>query len=286
MQRLNAGSYASYSLLDCGDERRLELFDGVTVSRPAPSATFRPAMSREDWQAADLSFTRERGWEGRRPENWRVAFGPAVLQLRPAAQGQLGAFPEHVQVCDRLDDLLNDMPPTMGLRVLNLFAHTGLATLRIAAHPTVAETIHLDAAGAAVKQARENAAASGLAGRHIRWLVDDTLAFLKRELRRGHTYDVILADPPAFGRSKKGGEWKLERDLPELLKCASKLLAPECSIFCLTCHREGWTEDYLRHMTAEAMPGTERYESFPLLLHPESGGNTLTAGCACLGITM
>lgn len=272
----------AYALLDCGGGRRLERFGDVVVDRPAPAAVHPPALPPGRWREADLSYSREEGWRGTPPENWRVAFGAAVLALRPAGQGQLGAFPEHARVCDRLDALLAGAAPGGGVRALNLFAHTGLATLRLAARPEVAETTHVDAAGVAVRQARENAAASGLAEAGIRWIEDDALAFMRRELRRERRYGIILTDPPAFGRSRKGGEWKLERDLPRLLAAVDGLLVPQAGLFCLTCHREGWTAGALRGRVREALAGCREVETFDLALRPESGASPLPAGFAVL----
>lgn len=274
---------SGYSLLDCGDGRRLERFGDVVVSRPAPAATDEPGLNAASWNAAQLRFTREGGWQGTAPEAWRVPFGSAVMTLRTATGGQLGVFPEHAAVCDLLERHLSSIAPDgRGPRILNLFAHTGLATLRLAAGGAAAEITHVDAAPAAVRQARENADASGLADAPVRWLADDAMTFLRREVRRERAYEMILADPPAFGRSKKGGEWKLERDLPELLSATAKLLAPTRFVFCLTCHREGWNGDDLRRIVSTHIPGVARIEIIPLRLTPESGARPLEAGYACL----
>ncbi len=259
-----------YQLLDCGDGRRLERFGSCLVSRPAPAAVFPRTLRDGEWQRAGLSFSPETGWRGTTPRPWPVAFGSAVLSLRPSANGGLGVFPEHAQVCDRLVDLL---PPDS--MILNLFAHTGLATLRLAALPQVAETVHVDASAGAVMQARENAGLSGLAGAPIRWLVDDALAFLRREKRRGRRYTCILADPPSYGRSKKK-DWRLERDLPELAELAADLLSLG-GLFILTCHSEGWTGDDLATRLDGRFGGVDAQA---LSLKPESGGQALPAGWA------
>lgn len=275
---------SAYAFLDCGDGRRLERLAGVTVSRPAPAAMFPRKLSPDEWRNADLSFDRDAGWTGAAPDDWRVELGGAVLGLRPAAGGQIGVFPEHAEVCDALADALA-VPAAIGgtgaRRVLNLFAHTGQATLRLAALQGT-EVTHVDAAPAAVKQARINVELSGLADRPVRWLTDDALGFLRRAARRGDVYDAILADPPAYGRSKKGGEWKLERDLPELLSLAGRLLAGEGAVFCLTCHREGWTPEDAARAVRGAMPGGD-FSARPLALCPEGGGNALPAGCMVMG---
>lgn len=282
----------SYQFLDCGDGRRLERFASVLVARPAPGAGQRPGLPPEIWRRAALRFDAGKGWAGEAPEEWTVCFGRAVMRLRPAAQGQVGVFPEHETVCARLEQCL--AAPRAGfpdrLRVLNLFAHTGLATLSLAALPAVGETVHVDAARRSVAEARENAAVSGLADARIRWLVDDALSFLAREVRRGRRYHLILADPPSHGRDKKSGrEWRFERDIGELLDLASRLLETETGGLCLTCHSEGWTVPRLSAL----LDGVPRFAALrknglsdstgaglDLALRSEIGGQALSAGCA------
>lgn len=273
----------TYAFLDCGDGRRLERFGDVVVYRPAPGAAFTPGLPPERWREAALAFTREKGWRGEAPDDWRVTLGRAVLMLRPAAQGQIGAFPEHLEVAKRLEALIAEMrPPPAGRRVLNLFAHTGLASISLALLPETGVT-HVDAAASAVKQARENAAASGVADTAVRWLVDDAMTFLRREARRDNRYNLVLADPPAFGRSKAGGEWKLERDLAGLLETAGGLVHPGGHL-CLTCHREGWSRDDLRKRLQASLPRFRVIDAFALRLCPDGGGRTLEAGHCVMAV--
>ncbi len=275
---------ADYALLDCGDGMKLERFAGVTVCRPAPGALGRPRLAGEIWRRADLSFSKETGWRGDAPTDWRLRFGETVLLLRPAAGGQLGVFPEHLPVADWIKEKISAAPYREKIekngvfRILNLFAHTGLASLRLITLPKT-EIIHLDAAAAAVRWARENAAASGLGDRPIRWITDDALGFMRRERRRDKRYDLILADPPAFGRGKKG-EWKLERDLPELCALAGELLMPGPAGFVLTCHREGLNREEAEVEMRGRLPGFSKVESRDLRLTGVDGKVTLPAGCA------
>lgn len=273
-----------YALLDCGEDRRLERFGGVTVDRPAPGARFSRTLPPKTWRDATLRFTREEGWHGTPPQEWRIRLGSAVLLLRPAAQGQIGVFPEHLRVCERLEAMLaRHGSGKNGLRVLNLFAHTGLATIRLAHRPEVAQVTHVDAAAAAVKHARENAIASGLDETRVRWLVDDAMTFLRRQVRRKQLYHLILADPPAFGRDKKGGVWKFERDLPAFLDAAGTLLDGSDGIFCITCHREGWTAEKVISRIQNTTSHLHNYDAFTLDILPEAGGRSLQAGFAVLG---
>ncbi len=261
----------TYAFLDCGEGRRLERFGGVLVSRPAPGAAWKRGLPERAWNAAALSFARETGWRGEAPADWRARFGSALLRLRPSGAGRVGVFPEHAAVAGGVLRRCGGAPEAGALRALNLFAHTGLATLLLAAAGFA--VVHVDGAAAAVKQARENAALSGLGDAPVRWLTDDAAGFLRRELRRGSRYDVILADPPSFGRGGKGGgkktgEWKLERDLPELLDLTRALLVPG-GLLALTCHSEGWEGGRLSEAIRDSGAFTA-IEEEPLLLAPSA----------------
>ncbi len=265
---------SGYTLLDCGDERRLERFGPVVVDRPAPAARFAPGLDRSAWDAADLVFTRDGGWRDDAPDDWRVDLRAITMRLRPASGGQVGVFPEHNAVADGVIERLgNGLPQT---RVLNLFAHTGLVTLRLAA-ASAAAVVHVDAAPAAVRTAKENAALSGLSDAPVRWLVDDARGFMLRDARRGRVYDVVLADPPAYGRAGKR-EWKLDRDLPLLFADVIPLTAPG-GLFCLTLHSEGWDGDRLLDLLAD-FPGWRDAEVEPLRLAATGSERELPAGWA------
>lgn len=284
--RLESGPQLDhYDLIDCGNGRRLERFADVVTDRPAPAAGFPPALPESEWARARLSFHRDNGWQGSAPDDWRVAIGSATLHLRPGSGGQIGIFPEHASVISRLESLISRTPmPPGGWRILNLFAHTGLATLRLAALEAVGEVVHLDAAPSAVALAKLNAEASGLGEARIRWIADDALAFLAKEARRDRKYHLILADPPAFGRNRKSGkEWKLERDLPDLISRCGRLAGAERFAFCLTCHKPGWDGKRLAGMLHDAIPGLAAVETRDIRLRPLSGGSELPCGCAAMG---
>ena len=269
----------SYAFLDCGNGRRLERFSGILAERPAPAASCVPALPPTIWKKARLHFGPGCGWTGDAPENWRVAFGRAVLNLRPAGGGQLGVFPEHAAVCGLLEEKIAARRlPAGSLRILNLFAHTGLATLRLAAMPETGEVAHVDASRGAVRAARNNAAASGLADAPVRWLADDALAFAAREARRDRRYGLVLADPPAHGRDKKSGrDWNLGRDAATLLGLAAELLEPG-GMLCLTCHSGGWDGEAAMRLM-DGIPGLPPNRlAHKLALSSAIGGNSLPAG--------
>ncbi|GHS99307.1 methyltransferase [Planctomycetales bacterium] len=239
-----------YHFLDCGDRRRLENFGGVICDRPAPTATG-SRRAPELWRQATLIYDGEK-WRGAPPPVWQFADAttPTRLQLYLGAKGQVGFFPEQIANWRWLEKIV---APHAGMKMLNLFAHTGGATLVGAA--AGAAVCHVDAAGAAVKQARRNAALSGLADAPIRWLVDDAGQFLRREIKRGNFYDGIILDPPAFGRCGKT-QWKLSRDLPELLRLVARALSPTAKFVLFTCHAPDWSDDLAAYFPAAKIATT------------------------------
>jgi 23S rRNA (cytosine1962-C5)-methyltransferase len=272
-----------YELLDAGVRRRLERFGAMTIDRPAPGADgFRQAPDR--WADPDLRFDAGDGWSGRAwpADPWSVEIDGLVLELRPTASGGLGLYPEHaaniawlaqqVAAPRAAVDEAGGEPP----RVLNLFAHTGLATLALAR--AGAAVTHVDGARSAVAWARRNAELSGLADRPIRWIVDDAAAFVAREGRRGRRYDGIVLDPPAFGRAG-GREWRLEDDLPALLAACHAVATPAAFVL-LTAHAESLDGRHLDGMLRAAFrrsPGTSEVARLDLVA---AAGTSLALGWA------
>jgi 23S rRNA (cytosine1962-C5)-methyltransferase len=256
-----------YELLDAGVRRRLERFGPMTIDRPAPGADgFR--LAPDLWADPDLRFDPGAGWSGRAwpGEPWPVEIDGLQLELRPTASGGLGLYPEHAANLTWLADRVAEHAAGTGrgseggggsepVRVLNLFAHTGLATLALAR--AGAAVTHVDGARSAVAWARRNADLSGLADRPIRWLVDDAATFVAREGRRSRRYDGIVLDPPAFGRAGSR-EWRLEDDLPTLLAACHGVAAADAFVL-LTAHAESMDGPDLDAMLRSAFrrsPGT------------------------------
>ena len=239
-----------YALIDAGDGRRLEQLGHLVVDRPAPGAAG-PRRDPGRWRDADLRFEPGRGWGGRvdagRP--WPVHVADLTLELRATASGGLGLYPEHAGNLAWLEAAIGSglqasaSSPREARRpsVLNLFAHTGLATL--AAARAGAAVAHVDAARSSVAWARRNAALSGLADRPIRWLVDDATAFVEREARRGRRYDGFIIDPPSAGHGR-AGRWTLRGDLASLVGACAAVAADDAFVL-LTAHSTGLTGEEL-----------------------------------------
>ena len=239
-----------YALIDAGDERRLERFGDRLVDRPSPTATF----ERGDpgaWAAADLVFRARRpgapgGWvRGGDAAPWPVSLHGLTLELRAAAAGQVGVFPEHAALWRWVRESVARVAATLERppEVLSLFGYTGGASL--AAASAGARVAHVDASRPAVAWARRNAELSGLAGAPVRWLVDDARAFVARERRRMRRYDGVIVDPPTYGHGPSGPAWQLDTDLEPLLTGLAELVDGQPGFALLTAHTPGLGPDVL-----------------------------------------
>lgn len=238
MLKLLTTDFPGYALLDSGNRRKLEDFGGVRIVRSEPKAWWSPSLPREEWAKAVATHeddSREGRWKFRGnavPEPWTLRFRDAfALQLRFMDRSkQIGAFPEQSPHWDWI--LKNPVPAGRPARLLNLFGYTGAASL--AAARAGWQVTHVDASRPAVAWGRRNQELSGLGKAPIRWILEDAVKFCRREARRGNAYEAILLDPPAFGRGPDGELWKVERDLPELLKICRDLLSPDSRAVVLT----------------------------------------------------
>lgn len=234
------GERLSYELLDFGEGRKLERFGAYTVDRPSPPAEGFTRRAPKLWDRADFRFRKLRGetgeWKSNRgglPAEWTMQWNDLTFRIRPNPSGNVGLFPEAATVWAALRSL-----PTRPLRMLNLFAYTGGATLAAAA--IGAEVVHVDSSATSVGIARDNAALSGLGEAPVRWIVEDARKFVQRELRRKQTYDVVLLDPPTWGHGPKGQAWRFEEDLDPLLEDVSALARPANGYVLFTGHAPGW----------------------------------------------
>lgn len=241
----------SYELLDSGNGRKLERFGPFVLSRPCSQALWEPTLSKERWDAADASFSREEkeGWRYTRPipETWDLDIDGMRMRIQPTDFGHVGLFPEQRPFWKIIRTINQGHP----LRVLNLFAYSGGST--IAAAQGGAQVCHLDASKGMVQWARDNAALNGLSSAPIRWIVEDVMKFLKREERRGSFYDGIILDPPSFGRGAKGEVFKIEEAILPLLSSCRACLSQTPQFVLFSCHTPGFTPLTLHHLLEDAL---------------------------------
>jgi len=246
-----------YELLDSGLEEKLERFGDFILARPDPQALWEKHLPESEWKKADAWYERAKGgslpagrqgkWHTREnlPKEWSMQYGGFTFLIRPTSFKHVGLFPEQKPNWEWLQTLCASRST---LRILNLFAYTGGATLACAREG--AEVVHLDASKPVVEWAKENAELSGLSGKPIRWIVKDALTFVRREVKRGNRYDGIIMDPPAFGHGPKDELWKIEEHFLPLMKLCGELLSEKPLFFLMSGYASGYSSLVFRHNLA------------------------------------
>ena len=221
-----ANEWKDYEILDTSDGEKLERWGKYILVRPDPQVIWRTEREDPLWKKYDARYARSQTGGGRwtnlrLPEQWQIRYKELVFQIKPMNFKHTGVFPEQAVNWDFMMKAIRGAGRP--IRVLNLFAYTGGASIACAA--AGASVCHVDAAKGMVAWAKENARASGLTDAPIRWIVDDCGKFVERELRRGKTYDAIVMDPPSYGRGPSGEVWKLEDSLYPFVELVSRLLS-------------------------------------------------------------
>ena len=257
----------SYSLIDSGKGKRLERFGNNTIVRPDSTCLWHPQEAVETWKSVNAVFDKKDGskiyWNVKNElkEPWQYTFNlpgmsreknnKITCSLHLGSSKNVGIFPEQLSNWLWINDIFlksNYRKP----KILNVFGYTGVASLVAALHG--AEVCHVDASQAAVTWAKKNQALSGLEQAPIRWIVDDALTFLKREIRRGAKYDGIIMDPPAFGRDQKGKPFSFETQIHPLLNAAKQLLNNKPLFFILNGYANGYPADVVGNLVKEHFP--------------------------------
>ncbi len=243
----------NYQLIDSGDQKKLEQVGKYRLVRPCSQAVWKPLLSQKEWDRADLVFTRkEKGeWQQKTkvPDHWNISIDDLLLRVQLTEFGHLGVFFEHQKIWKWMR---KKMQGKKEVKVLNLFAYSGGATLALAKEG--AQVCHLDASRPVVEWAKENAALNHLEKKPIRWIVDDVSKFLKRESKRNNTYDAIILDPPTFGRGTKNEIFKIDDQIQDLLQMCRELLVKKPLFVILSCHTPGYTGQVLKNLLMQFMP--------------------------------
>ena len=279
-------SIPDYELIDTGDGEKLERFGGYVVRRPEPQAIWRKSLADSEWLKADASFLRdakseERGeWRMKpsMPSRWSVGFNYKEMHLRMrlalTSFKHVGIFPEQSANWQFIYDTIEELRQ-QGIerpKVLNLFAYTGGASL--AARAAGADVTHVDSVKQVVTWSRENMEQSGLDG--IRWIVEDALKFVQREVRRGNRYDGIILDPPAYGRGANGEKWVLEQNIAEMLEACAELLADD-GFLVLNLYSMGLSSTIARTLVRQTF-GAPNKEELGELFFTDRAGKELPFG--------
>ena len=245
--------FSDYELIDASDGERLERWKDIILIRPDPQVMWRGGRKNPLWHKAHAKYHRSQSggghWEMLKnvPKVWSVNFKDLTFRLKPMDFKHTGLFPEQAVNWELMSECIKnaDRP----LKVLNLFAYTGGAT--VACLKAGASVTHVDASKGMVNWAKENAVASGVGDRPVRWLVDDCLKFIAREIRRGNKYDGIVMDPPSYGRGPNGEVWKIEQQLDELLYLTSQILSDDAVFFLLNSYSGGISPTIINYMVKD-----------------------------------
>jgi 23S rRNA (cytosine1962-C5)-methyltransferase len=253
-----ARDWKDYALLDSGDGRKLEQFGGYTLIRPEPRAVWKPAASPQGWEQAGAEFVAAAkggggSWQIREapPEDWQGVYKELRFRLELEGSRQVGVFPENAVHWDWIEEQVHRA--STQLRVLNLFGYTGLASL--AAARAGAEVTHIDSSKRAIRLGRECQTLSGLEEKPIRWIVEDAVKFVQREIRRGSRYDGLILDPPKYGLGPKKERWEFQAQFAKLCLSLRQVLSEAPRFVVVTAYALEQPPEILRHPLEQMMKG-------------------------------
>ena len=277
-----ADNWKDYEVLDTGDGEKLERWGNVILRRPDPQVIW-PKAKPEWWKQAQAHYHRsDRGggeWEffKKLPERWEITADQLRFYVRPTGFKHTGLFPEQLANWEWMAGLIREAGRP--IKVLNLFGYTGGATLACAA--AGAHVTHVDAAKGMVQWAKENRELSDLPETSCRWIVEDALRFVQRELRRGNHYDGILMDPPSYGRGPSGEVWKLENELFGLVETCAQALSDEPLFFLINSYTTGFQASVLSNIIEKTVvPAHGGVVNSQELCLPVTSGGVLPCGCS------
>ena len=249
-----ADGWNDYEVLDTSAGEKLERWGDYILVRPDPQVIWNTPHKVREWKQKNGHYHRSNKGGGQweffdLPEQWEISYGNLKFHLKPFHFKHTGLFPEQAVNWEWSGNLIREAKkknPGKEIKVLNLFAYTGGAT--VACADAGAAVTHVDASKGMVTWAKENAAASGLANAPIRYLVDDCVKFVEREIRRGNHYDAIIMDPPSYGRGPKGEIWKIEEKIFPLVQLCTKVLADRPLFFVINSYTTGLQPAVLSYM--------------------------------------
>lgn len=245
-----ANNWQDYELIDCSDGERLERWGETILIRPDPQVIWKTERENPLWKQANGRYLRSSTGGGRWtlykdvPGFWTIDYKELTFNIKTMGFKHTGLFPEQAVNWDRTMEIIRNA--NRPVRVLNLFAYTGGAT--VAALKAGASVVHVDASKGMVTWAKENAMRSGVADGNVRWIVDDCIKFVQREIRRGNTYDIIIMDPPSYGRGPNGEVWKLEDEVYGFVDLCKKLLSDDPLMLLINSYTTGLAPSVMEYI--------------------------------------
>lgn len=254
-----ADNWKDYEVIDCSKGEKLERWGDYLLVRPDPQVIWDTPRTDEGWRKKNGHYHRSSKGGGEweffhLPQEWSIHYQDLTFRLKPFSFKHTGLFPEQAVNWDWFSSIIKEeVSKGHEVKVLNLFAYTGGATCAAAA--AGAKVTHVDASKGMVNWAKENAVSSKLSDAPIRWLVDDCVKFVEREIRRGNTYDAIIMDPPSYGRGPKGEVWKIEEQIYSFIKLCTRVLCRNPLFFLINSYTTGLQPAVLTYMmSTELLP--------------------------------
>ncbi len=251
----NTKLWKDYELIDCSAGEKLERWGDVILVRPDPQVIWNTPKIHPLWKKANAYYHRSKtgggAWDVKRkmPDFWSINYGDLKFNIKTMGFKHTGLFPEQAVNWDYTREIIRKA--NREVKVLNLFAYTGGATLACLAEN--AHVVHVDASKGMVAWAKENAVSAGLSDKSVRWIVDDCIKFVEREIRRGNKYDIIIMDPPSYGRGSNGEVWKLEDDVYDFVKLCSELLYDDSLMMLINSYTTGLSASVMQYILGAAV---------------------------------
>ena len=245
-----ADNWKDYELIDCSCGERLERWGNITLIRPDPQVIWKTEKKNPLWRKADAVYHRSQSgggkWEIRSkiPDFWTIGYRDLTFNIKTMGFKHTGLFPEQAVNWDYTAEIIKNA--NREVKVLNLFAYTGGAT--VSALKAGASVCHVDASKGMTLWAKENAASSGVADKNVRWIVDDCIKFVQREIRRGNKYDIIIMDPPSYGRGPGGEVWKLENEVYGFVELCSQVLSDDPLMMLINSYTTGLSPSVMEYI--------------------------------------
>ena len=245
-----AKNWEDYKIIDMADGQKLEKWGDVILSRPDPQIVWKNKSYPEEWKKANAIYSRSKtgggSWEYKKkiPSAWQIKYKDLTFNIKPMGFKHTGLFPEQAVNWDWMRDKIKNAKRE--IKVLNLFAYTGGAT--VACLSAGASVCHVDSSKGMVTWAKENVTSSGLAEKKVRYIVDDVVKFVNREIRRGNKYDAIIMDPPSYGRGANGEVWQFENNIYDLVELCTKVLSDKPLFFLINSYTTGISSSVLANI--------------------------------------
>ena len=283
-----ANKWKDYEILDMANGEKLERWGDIILIRPDPQIIWKEKSFKNKWKEANAIYNRSKtgggSWQYKKqmPKSWQIKYDDLTFNIKPMGFKHTGLFPEQAANWDWMRNKIrtvggnNHGKLKKEIKVLNLFAYTGGAT--VACLSAGASVCHVDSSKGMVSWAKENVASSGLADRKVRYIIDDVVKFVQREIRRGNKYDAIIMDPPSYGRGAKGEVWQFESNIYDLVELCTEVLSDDPLFFLINSYTTGISAKVLENILRMQIKNKGKYSSGEIGIPMKNSGLVLPCG--------